>query len=369
MHRRQTGTKIALLISLILHLVVILVLRDAMLDTRVYRNSDTVYVDILNLPSSAISQPYRPKRTVEHIRRRQKIPMETPSGRVSVDKLPRRSITTQSTNQNIPESEIPMVDTSVAGRTSLPSPVSPAVSAAGASSSQGRGKGEGSGSGRGGRNLGGLASVSPRRLPIGDGSTDDKFQLYDESDFPFIKALQEIAQHVLDVKESRKVDIVFVIDTSESMQDDIDAVRRHLSKMIQRFQIANLDFTLGVVRFHHSVVYEWLGMDITVSPQTSDVEEIKEILQSIKVSGGERALDALMKAISEVKFRSGADRHFILVTDEYVKGTYPVTEVLRAAKRAKITIDILGRDEPFQRTIAEQTGGIWTSIQKIKGDR
>jgi hypothetical protein len=76
-----------------------------------------------------------------------------------------------------------------------------------------------------------------------------------------------------------------------------------------------------------------------------------------------------MRAISEVKFRSDADRHFILVTDEYVKGTYPVPEVLKAAKRDKITIDVLGRDEPFQRTIAEQTGGIWMPIERIEGQK
>jgi Mg-chelatase subunit ChlD len=200
---------------------------------------------------------------------------------------------------------------------------------------------------------------------VNDDSIGEKFQVYTEDDLSFIKALQEIAQHVLTARSSREVDVVFIVDTSESMQDNIDAVRRHLSKMIDRFQTANLDFTLGVVTFHHSLVYEWLGMDITVSPQTSNAEEIREELRSIKVSGGERALDALMKAFSEVKFRQGADRHFILVTDEYVKGTYPVSEVLKAAKRAKVTIDVLGRDEPFQRTIAEQTGGIWTPIEKV----
>lgn len=366
MQRRQTGTKIALLISLILHLAVSLVLRDVMFSTGIYRSSDSVSVSLLKLPNSAISPPYMPKRTAEPIRRSQKPPSEALPGRFSIDRSSQRPVITQSTSRDIPESEIPMVDTNVTTRASLPSPLSSTTESATGASSQGRGEAEGSGSGRGGRDLGGLAFVSPRRVPIEDGSVDDKFQVYGEADFPFIRALQEIAQHVVDVKKSRKVDIVFVIDTSGSMQDDIDAVRRHLDKMIQRFQAAGLDFSLGVVRFHHSVVYEWLGTDITISPLTSDAEEVKKTLRSIRVSGGERALDALMKAISEVKFRPGADRHLILVTDEYVKGTYPVTEVLRAAKRDKITIDVLGRDEPFQRAIAEQTGGIWTSIAKLK---
>ena len=214
--------------------------------------------------------------------------------------------------------------------------------------------------------MGGLASVATGREITDGGIIAEDLQVYPAGDLPFIQALEEIAQHVVKVRKSHKVDIVFIIDTSESMQNDIDAVRRHLNRMIDRFEVVGLDFTLGVVRFHHSLVYEWLGMDITISPQTSNVEEIREILRSIDVSGGERALDALMEAIKKVEFRPGADRHFLLVTDEYVQGTYPVPEVLKAAKRAKITIDVLGKNEVFQRTIAEQTGGIWTSITKFR---
>ena len=211
--------------------------------------------------------------------------------------------------------------------------------------------------------------MSAGKTPPDGGIIGTDLQIYADADLPFIKALEEIAQHVVRVRRSRKVDIVFIIDTSDSMANDIDAVRRHLNRMIDRFQLAGMDFTLGVVRFHHSMVYEWLGMDITISPQTSNVDEVREVLRSIDVSGGERALDALMEAISKVEFRQGADRHLLLVTDEYVKGTHPVPEVLKAAKRAKITIDVLGRDEVFQRTIAEQTGGIWTSIKNVKRTR
>ena len=364
MQRRRSGTRNALLISLILHLVVLLTLRDAIFYERADKGFGTVHVDLLDLPSSAVkSPPPIPRRTVEPIKRTRISPAEGSPSRFAFDKPSPRQTVAKSTDENVPEADIPMVDTSVLARSSLPGRLSSTTSAAGASS-RGRGTGERSGRGRGGQ--GGLASVSLRRIPVKDDAVSEKFQVYNEADLPFVKALQDIAQHVLSVKNSRKVDIVFVVDTSGSMQDNINAVERHLSKMIDRFQMANLDFTLGVVRFHHSVVYEWLGMDITISPQTSNVDEIRRALRSIKVSGGERALDALMKAISKVEFRSGADRHFILVTDEFVKGTYPVSEVLRAAKSAKITIDVLGRDEPFQKTIAEQTGGLWTPIENVQ---
>jgi Mg-chelatase subunit ChlD len=367
--RRQNLTRIALMFSLILHLAVLLTLRGVIFLRAASEILDSVQVDLIRLPDSATETLKRiPKRELEPIRKIRSLSVETPSKGITADKLPKRTITPKITDKN-KEAEILNVDTSIKVKPSLSSPLT-STSTLGASgtSSQGRGMGDRSGTGIGGSGHGGLISVDPRKVRT-DGSIAEKFQVYSEADLPFVKALQEIAQHVLDMKSSRKVDITFIIDKSGSMQNDIDAVRRHLNGMVDRFRQADLDFTLGVVSFHHSLVYEWLGMDISISQQTADVEQIRKILRSMKVSGGERALDALMKAIDKVKFRSGADRHFILITDEYVRGTYPVQEVLRAAKRARITIDVIGRNEPFQRTIAEQTGGIWMSIKDIRGEK
>jgi len=363
--RRRSGARTALLISLILHLVVLLALKNVILHRLGYEISDIVHVALLNLPSSITDPPPLPRRSVEPFRIPPR-PIDAAPGKFSQDRLSERSIKARITDETASETRIPTISTSVPDDRPLPKPIGTGSSAIGASS-QGRGKSDRSGSGRGGHSTGGITSIFDGKMSTDAASVGVDLQIYAEADIPFIKALEEIAQHVVKITKSHKVDIAFIIDTSESMQNDIDAVRRHLNRMIDRFELAGVDFTLGVVRFHHSMVYEWLGMDITISPQTSNVDEVREILRSIEVSGGERALDALMQSISKVEFRPGADRHFILVTDEYVQGTYPVPEVLKAAKRAKITIDVIGRDEVFQRTIAEQTGGIWTSIKKVSG--
>lgn len=377
MQRRQTVIRLALLISLTLHLAAFLNMREVSLHFNIYNSPDAVQVDLMKLPSSKVkSPPIIPpprliRREIEPIRKIKKTrisPRGASPGRPLANKSLQREFLAKLPD---PKTEIPSMELSLntSPRQTLPNPVFSSSSSSSAIGASSKGTGQGSLSGQGKGSAGGILSISPRLKPREDASIIEKLQVYSEADIPFIKALQLIAQHVLNVTaKNRKVDIVFIVDTSESMEDDIDSVRRHLNKMIERFQSANLDFTLGVVRFHHSLVYEWLGTDIIVSQQTSDVEEVKRTLKSIKVSGGERALDALMKAVSEVKFRPDADRHFILVTDEYVHGTYPVSEVLKAAKRAKIAIDVLGMDEPFQRTIAEQTGGIWTSIEQITGE-
>lgn len=367
MRRRKSGARPALLISLVLHLVALLALKNVIFQRPGYEISDMVHVVLLNLPGSITDPPLVPRR-VEPLRITRTRPTNAAPGKFSQDRLPERSIKAKLIDETAPETRMPTISTSVSDDRPLPKPIGTGSSAIGASS-QGHGKSDRPGGGRGGHGTGGLTSISVGEMPTDAVAVGLDLQIYPEADIPFIKALEEIAQHVVKIRKSHKVDITFIIDTSESMKNDIDAVRRHLNRMIDRFELAGVDFTLGVVRFHHSMVYEWLGMDITISPQTSNVDEIREILRSIDVSGGERALDALMKSISKVKFRPGADRHFILVTDEYVQGTYPVPEVLKAAKRAKITIDVLGRDEVFQRTIAEQTGGIWTSIKKVSGAR
>ena len=363
--RRQSGTRTALLISLTLHLAALLILSNVILYQREYEVSDVVHVALLNLTNSVIDPPPILRRAVQPLRKPRTRPAEASPGNFSQDKLPERSIEAKFTDENTSETSIPTMSASVSMDRPLPTPLPGGTSATGTSSRE-REKSDRSGTGRDGGGMGGLASVATGREITDGGIIAEDLQVYPEGDLPFIQALEEIAQHVVKVRKSHKVDIVFIIDTSESMQNDIDAVRRHLNRMIDRFEVVGLDFTLGVVRFHHSLVYEWLGMDITISPQTSNVEEVREILRSIDVSGGERALDALMEAIKKVEFRPGADRHFLLVTDEYVQGTYPVPEVLKAAKRAKITIDVLGKNEVFQKTIAEQTGGIWTSITKFR---
>jgi len=348
-------------------------MKGTIIQNRIYRDFSAVQADIVKTPDVPIPPSIQLPKVETNIQILKRMSKPAEKGKRGLSKklpqtfsssrLPQRALVTKLPDQFMPNAEIPMINTDLPMQSSLPNPTSSANSATGATI--GRGGESTSVSGRGGGGKGGLASLT-QEIARSDPSLSEKFQNISQADIPFITALRNIAEHVSNTSKTRKVDIVFIVDTSASMQDNINSVRKHLNRMIDTFQKGNLDFTLGIVRFHHSTVFEWLGMDVVISKQTTDVEEIKSILKSIKVSGNERALDALMRAINEVKFRPDAERHFILITDEYVRGTHPVSEILKAAKRKNIVIDILGRDEPFQRTIAEQTGGIWVSIEQLK---
>ena len=179
-------------------------------------------------------------------------------------------------------------------------------------------------------------------------------------------ALVKIGHHLLKTRRGDSIDIVFVIDASKSMRNDIDAVRNHLNQMTDLLESADLDFTVGLVAFRDGTSFSLLGWDFQVTPQTTSIQEIKKKLAAIHCRGGEKALDALVQAAAKVKFRRGAERRFILVTDEYVSGSYSPKKVLRKLKSEKISVNVIGRDEPFQKLLVQGTGGLWIPISSLR---
>ena len=179
-------------------------------------------------------------------------------------------------------------------------------------------------------------------------------------------ALIKIGHHLLKTRKGNTLDIVFVIDASKSMRNDIDAVRNHLNQMTDLLESAELDFTVGLVAFRDGTSFALLGWDFQVTPQTTSIQEIKKKLAAIQCRGGEKALNALVQAAAKVKFRRGAERRFILVTDEYVSGSYSPKRVLRKLKSEKISVNVIGRDEPFQKLLVQGTGGLWIPISSLR---
>ena len=178
-------------------------------------------------------------------------------------------------------------------------------------------------------------------------------------------ALTKVGKHIVANRGTDLVDIVFIIDGSGSMKNDVAAVREHLSAMTDLFDNANIDFTIGIVTFRAGTGYGLLGLDFEVIPQMRSVSQIKKVLAQLKFRGDENGLDALIRAADEVTFRQDAEVHFIFVTDEYVSGAYSSIDVMVKMKTAKIKVDVIGRDEPFQKFIAKSTGGLWLPISSL----
>ena len=172
------------------------------------------------------------------------------------------------------------------------------------------------------------------------------------------EALEGIAESIADARNETAVDLVFLLDISGSMIDNIRAVGRQLNRMVAVFEEKDIDFTLGIV------IFRYLEDDTIIHPQTRDSERYRRLLTShvVAAAGDERAHNAIVKTIRRVDFREGANRRFVLVTDEASKGSYTLPEVLRQCFQQNITIDVIGINHTTHRALTTKTGGLWFPI-------
>lgn len=178
--------------------------------------------------------------------------------------------------------------------------------------------------------------------------------------------LQTIASGIASGEGTPTADIVFLLDTSGSMEDNIRAVGKHLVDMVEIFQAEQLDFTIAMVPFKYLVQH--------FHQPTKDYQRYERLLENIKCGGAERAYNAIVKSITRINFRPEARRRFILITDAPCTGTYTIQEVLQRCWEAEITLDIIGgvtdrteADDPLkaereQKALARKTGGSWFPI-------
>ena len=172
------------------------------------------------------------------------------------------------------------------------------------------------------------------------------------------EALEGIAESVADSETVTAVDLVFLLDISGSMIDNIRAVGRQLSRMVTVFEDKGVDFTLGIV------IFRYLEGDTIIHPQTRDSEKYKRLLTShvVAAAGDERAHNAIIKTIRRVNFREGVNRRFILVTDEASKGSYTLPEVLAQCFQNNIVVDVIGINHTTHKALTSKTGGLWFPI-------
>lgn len=197
---------------------------------------------------------------------------------------------------------------------------------------------------------------------MGQGGTSGKIY----ANNPFAHALKRIADHVISTRETDRVNVVFVIDTSASMRDNIQQVANHLNIMTDEFDTIKLEYHLGMSEF--SVRRN--GQRIKTNSLRPDVGLIRRNMQRARLSGDEHALDALVDTLNFMEFHPDADKHLVLVTDE------PATTIMAldngaAEMRARIIRDCVSREihanvlgfiEPFQKQLAEETDGLWQEI-------
>ena len=116
------------------------------------------------------------------------------------------------------------------------------------------------------------------------------------------------------VGSDRPVDIVFVFDTTSSMDEEIDGVKNTSIDFANRLRDSNRDFRLGLVAFGDEI----RSMDNANGSLTADAEQFKGWVSRLRAIGGddtpEASLDALLQA-TEMQFRPDTQKILLLITD------------------------------------------------------
>ncbi|MEK7396084.1 MAG: vWA domain-containing protein, partial [Candidatus Poribacteria bacterium] len=338
---------------IILHIVIVLILGLFIMGSEQRKIKESVAVDMITaLKNKEISIP---RRIVEN--RDSTIRLERKSDKITITQFKPRELAISKTQMLISKTPDainlnPIIGTDVNLKPSFEMNIPKAPTSVGSTIAR-----PGSGIGKTKIKSGGM----PIRVMDGAGILE--------------VALYWIAKNIIGKNKTGREDIVFLIDSSGSMEENIAAVARYIYKMLDVFKDSKLDYTLGIVRFKRILKTN----DIKVFDQTKDANQFKAILRSIKCSDGENIFDAIDVGFAQVKFRGNSDKAFILVTDEAFtpksRDDQPqkvlsrkeriqadLQEVIATAKDNGIKINVIALDDIMHKALAKETDGVWFPI-------
>ncbi|MCZ6678725.1 MAG: VWA domain-containing protein [Candidatus Poribacteria bacterium] len=381
----------ALLISLIIHLCFSITLTIVL-----YRHDQEAFEDVVSVefinekelpkprrkllkppPAQRLIVPRQVRSSIVH--RPQTVKLEAAANPIDETlRVSERSLLHSATTDQLnPQDQLPDVTTAAARLNSRETQIAESVSTRfqtgdgdGVKSHRQRVKGDGSGRLHALKSTGasdiGIVDDRPDKRGTGQGSESIV------ADNPYADALRRLADHIIATRTKDKVDVVFVLDTSASMQDNIQQVAEHLFSMTDAYDEINLEYYLGMARFS----VEQAGQIVKIRSLLPDVGMLSHQMKKVRISGDEHALDALVDTFNYIEFHSDAEKHLVLVTDEpattRLKTGDAVLEmrekVISNCKSQEIHVNVLGHTERFQKRLATETGGLWQEIPGGQAD-
>jgi ubiquinone biosynthesis protein UbiJ len=162
-----------------------------------------------------------------------------------------------------------------------------------------------------------------------------------------------------------RADLVFVIDTTGSMNDKIDGLIESCESFVDKLARKRIDWTAAVVGFGDLTVE---GDRIVATPFSSNAERVKALLRGLpRYSGGgnegESSLEALQAALDQQGFRRDAVKVVVLITDEPAlqRKLRPAT-VSGKLREAGAIAFVLSPNLKYFRSLATETGGQWWNV-------
>ena len=221
-------------------------------------------------------------------------------------------------------------------------------------------KGAGAGTKKWTKEIGAGQEIGDGVAEIGAGQGQGLFETGAEQP-TFRSVIKELTEDIIDSSSGAPVDVVFVVDASGSMQDNINAVAEHLGEMVDAYKASEIDYQLGLTHFS---INEKNQNRIRIFQLTQDLSKYKATLSEIQLGGDEHALDAINETVMKLRFRSNATKHLILVTDEPFTSLhgFTVDDAINLCRKNKVYVNVLGIDNPKHKYLAAVTGGTWHPI-------
>ena len=183
-----------------------------------------------------------------------------------------------------------------------------------------------------------------------------------EGNSTFSSIIGDLTDDIIASSGGLPIDVVFVVDASGSMQDNINAVAEHLGQMVDAYKASEIDYQLGLSHFNMAMKSQ--QNNIHVFQLTQNLSTYKRRLYEIMVTGDENALDAIDQTIIQIRFRTNTVKHLIVVTDEPFTSLqgHNVDTIIQLCKRNELLVNVLGLNMPEHKRLAEETGGTWHAV-------
>ena len=189
------------------------------------------------------------------------------------------------------------------------------------------------------------------------------------------KSLVEIAERAGRQSTYQMVDLVFVVDGSLGMKGPWKIVEGRLADIVGAFEEAVVDYQVGVVWFQNAGKQS----RIALKPLQRGLADIEENFRKVppprfKGNVAGHGLDAIMKGLEELQFRSDAEKQLIVMTKSHLKTSWGrgddknqvIGKILDWCKQDKIRINIIGISEEIQIQLTDLSDGKWYAIDKYQ---